>query len=135
MFQDPVDKQCHETSEKMCSDPTLSTEIYWLCFKFGFHYPEAFLNLPSALHDVDDLFRFILQISARFCSSGIGDVSGYIAKPNKIQRHTKNVGKFEINLQSDFRRHRNLLCGFTLTVENLRYNQIILDTGGYFLLE
>lgn len=48
----------------MCSDPIFSTEIYWPCFKFGFHYPEAFLNLPSALHDVDDLFGFILQISA-----------------------------------------------------------------------
>ena len=50
----PVDDQCRKTCDEVCRDSVFPAKIYWPSPKLTFHYPEAFLNLPTLLVDTND---------------------------------------------------------------------------------
>lgn len=60
----PVYDQCDKAGHEVCLDPVITAEICRPCFKIALHDPEAFLDLPSAAINADDIRNVIFQVCA-----------------------------------------------------------------------
>ena len=63
LLKDPVEAEGQEACEEVCGYAVFSAEIYRPCLEFRLHYPETFLDLPSASHDIYDLLWLIVDNS------------------------------------------------------------------------
>ena len=61
-IQQPIYKQTDIACQKVGFDTVFPPDLNGSCFKFRFHDPEVFLNLPALLVDFDDLINITFQI-------------------------------------------------------------------------